>query len=112
LNIKDRIELPPDNRSDEITLQIVVCSRCRFSGIAIYEESRRGALNNDSYSHIGYRVNGKELRKLRKMIRRCPEPANRQCGCHVHQELGARDTSGRWIGIKEIQSEGEFELRL
>jgi hypothetical protein len=112
LKIKARIELPPDSRSDEITLQIVVCSRCRFAGIAVYEESRRGALDSESSTHIGYRVSAREVTRLRRMIQRCPEPRNWRCKCPVHQELGAQDSSGRWNGLKDVPHEGEFELRL
>ena len=112
LKIKARIELPPDSRSDEITLQIVECSQCRFTGIAVYEESRRGALDSESFTHVGYRVSAQDVRKLRRMIRQCPEPDNRRCGCPVHQELGSRDSSGRWNGLEQILFEGEFELRL
>ena len=112
LKIRAKIELPPDSRSDEITLQVVECSQCRFAGIAVYEESRRGALGSESFSHIGYRVSAKDLRALRRMIRQCPEPNNRRCGCPVHQKLGSKDVGGRWDGLKEIQCEEEFELRL
>ena len=112
LRIKAKIELPPDSRSDEITLQIVVCSQCRFAGIAVYEESRRGALDDESFTHVGYRASAKDVSKLRRMIQQCPEPGNRRCRCPVHQELGAQDASGRWNGLKEIPYEGQFELRL
>jgi hypothetical protein len=112
LKIKAKIELPPDSRSDEITLQIVVCSQCRFAGIAVYEESRRGALDSESFTHIGYRVSARDVTRLRRMIQRCPEPRNWRCKCPVHQELGAQDSSGRWNGLKDVPYEGEFELRL
>jgi hypothetical protein len=112
LEIKARIELPPDSRSDEITLQVVACSRCHFAGIAVYEESRRGALDDESFTHIGYRVSAKDLKKIRGMIQQCPQPDNWRCRCPTHQKLGTRDSSGRWNGLKEIPYEGEFELRL
>ena len=56
LKITRRLELPPDSRSDEITLQIVRCRRCNFEGLAIYEESRRGALGDEAVDHRGYMV--------------------------------------------------------
>ena len=111
LKIEARIELPPDSRSDEIALQIVVCSRCHFSGIAVYEESRRGALDSESFTHVGYRVSAESVSKLRRMIRQCPAPKNPRCRCSVHQELGGKDPSGRWIGLQGIPREGEFALR-
>ena len=112
LKIKARIELPPDSRSDEIALQIVVCSQCRFAGIAVYEESRRGALDSESFTHVGYRASAEDVRRLRRMIQQCPEPRNWRCKCPVHQELGAQDSSGRWNGLKDVPCERVFELRL
>jgi hypothetical protein len=112
LKITARIELPPDSRSDEIALQIVVCSQCRFAGIAVYEESRRGALDSESFTHVGYRASAEDVRRLRRMIQQCPEPRNWRCKCPVHQELGAQDSSGRWNGLKDVPCEGVFELRL
>jgi C4-type Zn-finger protein len=35
LNVTARLELPPDSRSDEITVQIVQCSQCGFSAAAV-----------------------------------------------------------------------------
>jgi hypothetical protein len=112
LGIKAQIELPPDSRSDEISLQIVTCSSCGFSGIAVYEESRRGALDADSYSHIGYRVRKEDQVKLRNMIRKCPTPREQRCTCPAHRELGKTDSAHRWIGLRELQVTGQFELRL
>ena len=66
LNIILSLELPPDSRSDEITLQTVECSQCGFSGIAVYEESRRGALDSESVDHYSYRVGVDDLRALKK----------------------------------------------
>ena len=48
LRITRSLELPPDSRSDEITLQIIRCSSCRFAGVAVYEESRRGRLDDET----------------------------------------------------------------
>ena len=33
------IELPPDEWSDEIEVEIVECSGCKFRGVAVHEES-------------------------------------------------------------------------
>jgi hypothetical protein len=112
LEIKAKIELPPDSRSDEITLQVVECSGCSFSGIAVYEESRRGAPDSESATHVGYRLRARDLRELKRMIRQCPEPRDPRCACPVHQTLGARGASGRWSGLNAFELEGEFELQL
>lgn len=112
LSITSKIELPPDSRSDEITLQIVDCTRCSFAGIAIYEESRRGALDTESFDHTGYRVREDDLTALRKTIRHCPEPNNWHCDCIAHRMLGNKDGSGHWNSLNDINLEGDFELRL
>ena len=112
LKIKAKIELPPDSRSDEITLQVVECSRCRFAGIAVYEESRRGALGSESFSHVGYRVGAKDLRMLKRTIKQCPAPNNWRCECSAHRTLGGKDVGGRWNGLQEIECEERFELHL
>lgn len=107
-----KIELPPDSRSDEIAVQVVECSQCGFAGIAVYEESRRGASGSESFDHIGYRVSADDLMALRKTIKRCPEPNNWRCECSAHRTLGRKDASGRWNALKDIRPEGSFTLKL
>jgi len=92
-----RIELPSDARSDEITLQVIRCGGCNFEGIAIYEESRRGALDSETYDHYGYSLDSQELKSIKALIKRCPEPANPRCICDSHQNLNERDGFGRWV---------------
>jgi hypothetical protein len=112
LQIKASIELPPDSRSDEITVQVVECSRCSFVGIAVYEESRRGGLDRESYSHVGYRAPPQTVKDLRQILNRCPRPRNTNCECYAHSQLGTKDSTGRWSGLSEYSIEGEFELLL
>jgi hypothetical protein len=111
LDIKLKIELPPDSRSDEIMLQVVECSRCDFAGIAVYEESRRGALDSESFDHTGFRVTADDRKELKKTIRSCPAPTNWRCQCPSHRLLGRQDASGRWNALAEIHTEGRFELK-
>ena len=112
LKITSRIELPADSRSDEIALQIVRCEGCGFAGIAVYEESRRGALGSESFDHTGYHVSADDLKWVKRAIERCPKPRNRRCMCSAHRELGSKDASGRWNGFKDVQREGAFRLKL
>jgi rubredoxin len=112
LKISLKIELPPDSRSDEIQLQAVRCSRCGFAAIAVYEESRRGALGRESFQHVGYRVSADDLKAVRKLMTQCPEPGNARCGCSVHRRLGRTDASGRWDGLRYVHREGRFNLEL
>jgi hypothetical protein len=112
LMIALKIELPPDDRSDEMALQIVECSECGFAGIAVYEESRRGALGTESFHHLGYRVSEDDLNALRRRIKACPNPSNSRCRCSAHRVLGRTDASGRWSALDKIRQEGAFALNL
>ena len=97
LKIVKSIELAPDSRSDEISLQFVRCQDCKYEGLAVYEESTRGALDSESIDHYGYSVNQNLLRLIKSMINHCPQPRNARCNCPSHQKLTLHDKSGRWI---------------
>ncbi len=79
LKISLKIELPPDSRSDEIALQVVTCFQCGFAGIAVYEESRRGALDTESFDHRGYRVSADDLKAVNEMMK---QPVDGRRGCN------------------------------
>jgi C4-type Zn-finger protein len=64
LEIISSIELPPDIRSDEITLQILKCKNCEFKSLGLYEESRRGALGYESVNHRGFYLPEKDLEDI------------------------------------------------
>ena len=112
LRIASSLELPPDSRSDEIALQIVECVQCGFTGVAVYEESRLGALDADSFHHTGYHVSAADLRSLRDMLERCPDPGNPRCQCATHRALGKRDERGRWAGLDNVRCQQAFDLTL
>ena len=111
LSIGLRLELPPDCWWDEITLQAVECSQCGFVGIAVYEESRRGAVDTETIDHRGYRVSADDFETLKETIKQCPEPGNWRCECSAHRRLGRKDASGRWNALDDVHREGAFELR-
>jgi hypothetical protein len=110
LKIKHSLELPPDSRSDEISLQIVNCASCGFNGIAVYQESRRGRFGDESIDHIGYRINTQDLISLKTQINRCPQPGNPKCACIVHRQLGKKDKSGRWTGLERFQLDQRYQM--
>jgi hypothetical protein len=111
LRITASLELPPDSRSDEITLQIVKCGECGFEAIGIYEESRRGALGTESVDHRGFRIDAADLRALRRQIRSCPRPNDPHCDCAAHQALGRTDSSGRWAGVSGLKPGAWFPMK-
>jgi hypothetical protein len=110
LAIKSAIELPPDSRSDEITLQVVSCGVCGFLGIAVYQESRRGALDSESWEHNGYRVAKVAVAALARVIRSCPNRRDARCQCAAHRRLSATDCSGRWQFPPEMQGAELFPM--
>ena len=60
----------------------------------------------------GVRVTPDDLEALRKTIKRCPKPTNPRCGCAAHRKLGTKDGSGRWNGLRDVELDGTFALRL
>ena len=110
LRIQRTIALPSDSRSDEISLQILRCKGCGFRAVAVYEESRRGSLGSESWSHQGFELALPDLQAIRRMIRACPDDSNPRCTCPSHQVLGRRDRSGRWEGLGGMSIQRSFNL--
>lgn len=108
LQVAQNLELPPDSRSDEITLQLVECTSCGFRAVATYEESRRGGLTDEAIDHNGYKLPDDQLDTIAALMGLCPDPDDASCTCASHQELGRRDGHGRWVGVGR---EGWFPMR-
>jgi hypothetical protein len=111
LRITHALELPPDSRSDEISLQIIACSHCKFKGVAVYEESRRGSFDSDSFHHRGFYLAKEAFERVHKSFSRCPTPKNARCQCASHKKLGAKEKNGRWIGIGGFKPMQEFVIK-
>lgn len=112
LQIDLTIELPPDARSDEITLQVIDCSQCGFRGLAVYSESRRGASQIDTFEHSGFSVREADLQMIQDTIRSCPDPYNARCQCPAHRSLGQANGRGVWQGLKDVERLGSFTMRM
>jgi hypothetical protein len=112
LNIDKSITLPPESRSDDILLQTVRCSQCGFRGAAVYEESRRGGMDSESWDHRGYHLSESDLKWLSALINRCPAKKNKKCLCQAHEELGQKNEYGRWIRPESFAWEESFPMRL
>lgn len=110
LKVVRNLEIYRDARSDEITLQLVRCAECRATGILVYEESRRGALDSESWSHTGYWVDEQQWKVVEKEISGCSDPRNPRCTCPAHQKYGGRDAGGRWDGLKHIPVKGQYTV--
>jgi hypothetical protein len=111
LKIEGSIALPPDSRSDDIILQTVRCGLCRFFGAAIYEESRRGGMDSESWDHLGYALRAGDFEWLSSLINNCPDNRNKNCQCPVHKELGKKDQFGRWLRPEGFSREESFPMR-
>ena len=96
LGIAQRLELPPDGYSDELTLQTIQCNACALRGVAAYEESRRGA--SESFHHYGAQISGDDFAKVTADLRRCPTPGDRNCGCDIHQKYYDLENDS-WRGL-------------
>jgi hypothetical protein len=92
-------------------LQVVRCTRCQFSAIAVYEESRRGGFDSGSVDHRGFRVSADDVQAIEKTIGPCPRPRNPRCGCAAHRALGGRDAGGRWNGLADVDWKEWFPIR-
>ena len=110
MRITSSIELPPDSRSDEITVQTLKCSKCGFAGLGVYEESRRGKLDSESVHHLGYYVDDSTLASIEKMIRQCPKPKKSSCRCRIHRSLSRVDEFGGWSWLEKLPHKEAFKL--
>lgn len=81
------IALPPDGSSDEIDLQAGRCRACQEPFGALYEESRRGALDHECWHHYVITRDAEEARGLAALIQACPDRDNTNCRCAVHRAL-------------------------
>jgi hypothetical protein len=112
LKIRSSIALPADSRSDEIALQTVVCSHCGLRAIAVYEESRRGSLEAESWDHTGYRVSRADFNMLAADLKHCLTPSRASCQCDVHRRWGKTDANGRWQGLSIVSVYIPFGMEL
>ncbi|MFO7947350.1 MAG: hypothetical protein R6V19_11100 [Armatimonadota bacterium] len=86
LQVEKSMELGSDERSDEVALQIVHCSVCGFKAVAIYEESRRGTLDDESVHHTAYPADDEALGQVMDIITSCRNPQDASCRCRGHQQ--------------------------
>lgn len=68
LTIELATDIEPDEYNDEARLQTTVCKNCDYQGIAIYQESHRGTLDDNNFSHTGYNVPEELYNKIKNDI--------------------------------------------
>lgn len=109
LAIQLSMELMPGPDDDDVTLQTIACGACGFKGIAIYRESRHGALGSERWHHHGYAMSEKSLDAIMDALAKCADPRNRRCGCETHAALGGRN----WTDLSQngIDVEKQFHMK-
>ena len=85
LRVAESMELGPDDRSDEVTLQIVRCGGCDLASVAVYEESRRGPLGEESVSHCAFPTDAEALEEVMAIFASCRRPRDADCTCRGHR---------------------------
>ena len=106
------LELPGDSFSDEITLQQIACYRCGLRGTSVYQESRRGQLDSESWDHTGYRLDEGDYQRLDHLIQACPNPADKDCVCTAHIFFNLVGPTGQWQGLSRFRLSPSFILEL
>ena len=88
------IELLPDEWSDEIEVEIVECSCCRFRGVAVDEESRRGAPGFGVHPPRGLPRGGRGIRGVERRDQTLP----RSCEPGLHVSVPSIGRPGTGLG--------------
>lgn len=68
------VEVEPDDDSDEASAQILRCDTCGAGALGIYEESRRGRLDRESWRHWGWFVGDDVIASAEAKLRATPRP--------------------------------------
>lgn len=85
LAITGRLNLGPDDDSDEVAIQVLRCSACSAAAIGLYEASRRGS--GDSCHHAGWTATPAAVDEVDALIAACPSPGSHRCPCATHAAL-------------------------
>ena len=95
LRIAASLELGADSVSDEVTLQALCCTSCNLTAAACYEESRRGSLESECWSHWAVGIAADDYEKLLASLAACPAPERATCTCNAHRWFGQSSEHGR-----------------
>jgi hypothetical protein len=106
------IELPSDARWDEITLQMLKCDHCGQNVVGVYQESRRGGLDEEIFHHMAYRINEENTKKLKELMDTCLRPTDVHCPCKSHKELSRQDEQCQWNALELFGLGETFSLQL
>jgi hypothetical protein len=110
LSVEETLCVKPSWMWDEILVQIIACARCRFRGVAVYAESRRGALDDEAVDHHGYRLPAPLLDVIERRIAACPSKRDESCTCIAHEHLGRTNAGGHWCGLDDAALRDRFVI--
>lgn len=71
LMIKLSVEIPEHTVFDDVDIQSIRCNNCKKSGMGIYEESRRGNLQDETVNHYGYWLDTESQLNLDQLLESC-----------------------------------------
>ena len=111
LEIVASLEMGPDDSSDENQIQAVRCESCLFTGVAVYEESRRGS--DDAWHHFGYPISTEAYDELAGRLQSCGSPHSSGCDCAAHAFYRVFK-DGYWRGLDRLSIDRDrmFDLKL
>jgi hypothetical protein len=95
LKVVKAMDLPPDSRSDDVMLQIIECNSCSFKGLALYEESRRGGMDDESFDHTGFWVSDEAVSEVEDIFSLCSSLGDKRCNCIGHKRAVAATSTGK-----------------
>lgn len=78
MEIKIAVDVEPDSDSDEARAQVLRCSACGRGALGIYEESRRGRLDSESWRHWGWIVDDDVITTATERLQAEPRPTAEQ----------------------------------
>ena len=111
LEIVASLELGPDDSSDENQLQAIRCAGCSFTGVAVYEESRRGS--DDAWHHYAYPIPAEAYDELAGRLLSCADPHSSGCDCAAHAFYRVfKDGYCRGVDRVPIDRDQWFNLKL
>ncbi len=99
-------EVGKDTEWDQITLQVLRCKECDFTGLGLDCASFKSG--GEGRDHSGYPVNAILTKILSGLLRTCSKRRDPNCRCLAHRLVGRRDPAGYWKGIG--LNEGGFKM--
>jgi hypothetical protein len=89
LGIDRTVRFPPDDHSDDVSIQVLRCSACNRRALATYQASRRGS--EERWHHECYPVPEDIIVKFENEFAACPSPESKRCTCPAHTNFDRKN---------------------